>query len=234
MLTELNPPKVLVKKPLELTSNFIYALDSLCAPEEGLPLLKGSFSTEGGGCFLLKVARSGAVLISDCAPPIDVNSLGGAFMQCNASISNSLYMVNLDAALECTKWSLRERGLLATTLGAASTLSNDMFVSVSGAPSANMSLSDWAKWFISSHFSKDSALCSIAGDYFLSPDALTLAQKVWGLKPDAETPAKIHFDSMGSGIVMTSSITGPMGCGEMRVYVPFAQCHTDSAFQSKP
>ena len=105
MLTELNPPRVFTPSALKVTTDFMCKLDALAAPEESLPLLKGSFKNRCDG-FLLKVTNAGSVFISDCDPPIDSDQTGGAWEQCNSQISPLLYAVDLAECAQRDGWSL--------------------------------------------------------------------------------------------------------------------------------
>ena len=95
-----------------------------------------------------------------------------------------------------------------------------------------ITLGCWVQMIVAFRFGQDTCFNTIGSDYRLNPDAFAFASKVLAMKPDAVCPPKFHFDTQGKGMVLTTKIMGVMGCGEMRIHIPFAQCYADSAFQS--
>lgn len=228
MLTELNPPRVFTPSALKVTTDFMCKLDALTAPEEGLPLLKGSFKDSTGG-FLLKVTNAGSVFISDCDPPIDSDRTGDFWEQSTSQISPLLYAVNLAECAHCDDWSFIDLPPYRSS-GFKEFLNATGFISEN--PKNPMSLECWARLFVSCNFSRASYYNTIADGCRLNPDAFAFASAVLAMKPDAVCPPRFHFDAQGKGMVLAAKIMGVMGCGEMRIHIPFAQCYADSAYQS--
>ena len=228
MLTELNPPRVFTPSALKVTTDFMCKLDALAAPEESLPLLKGSFKNRCDG-FLLKVTNAGSVFISDCDPPIDSDQTGGSWEQCNSQINPLLYAVDLAECAQRDGWSLFD--LLPCRSSGLKEFINDA-TSVCEQTNPPITLGCWVQMIVAFRFGRDTCLNTIAGDCRLNPDAFSFASKVLAMKPDAVCPPKFHFDTQGKGMVLTTKIMGVMGCGEMRIHIPFAQCYADPAFQS--
>lgn len=229
MLTELNPPRVFTPSALRVTTDFMQKLDALTTPEEGLPLLKGSFKNSTGG-FLLKVTNAGSVFISDCDPPIDSDQTGGAWGQCESNISDTfLYAVDLAECAHRSDWNFSDLPPCRSS-GFKEFINDATSVCEQTPPPIN--LGRWVQMVVALRFSRWSCLNTIAGDYHLNPDAFAFASKVLAMKPDAVCPPRFHFNAQGKGMVLAAKIMGVMGCGEMRIHIPFAQCYADSAYQS--
>lgn len=229
MLTELNPPRPYIQKPLELTTDFMQKLDALTTPEEGLPLLIGSVCSKGeGGNFLLKVTNKGAVFISNGKPSIDPDNLDGAYELCCDNISGLVRLVNMDAITSQNSWELCDlpRYSELTTFTSSETF-------VSETPNTPIELGRWVQLYIAHCFSREPRLTALSDEYRINPDNFTLASKALALKPDAICPPEAHIDTLGAGMILTAKIMGAMGCGEMRIHIPFAQCYADPAFQSE-
>ena len=218
MLTELNPPRVFTPSALKVTTDFMCKLDALTAPEEGLPLLKGSFKNSGGG-FLLKVTNAGSVFISDCDPPIDSDHTGSSWEQCDSQISPLLYAVDLAECAHRGDWNFFD--LPPYRSSGFKEFINDA-TSVCEQTTPPITLGRWVQMVVAFRFSLETCLNTIAGDGHLNPDAFSFASKVLAMKPDAICPPRFHFDAQGKGMVLTTKIMGVMGCGEMRIHIPFA------------